>query len=283
MYRSFKQVSFWFRKENSTLCSDRKTMCDQKSLFLALCYLFQINYLHSMCYSNSSTSSNVQLAERYKKKVGSLKESEPIYFANGFTFPDWRVITNDQEIQVMRWGLIPSWFKESNPKEIASNTLNARIETVHEKASFRHVIDSQRCIVPSTGFFEWKHLGKEKIPFFIYPSSELHFSIACIFDQWVEPLTGRTIRSFSILTTEANPLMREIHNTKMRMPVLLLPDQEKNWMEGKLKTEEIQVPFPDSLMDAREVSKKLLNSPQANSELAQKAYNNGIGEQGNLF
>jgi putative SOS response-associated peptidase YedK len=236
-----------------------------------------------MCYSNSSTSSNVQLAERYKKKVGSLKESEPVYFANGFTFPNWRVITNEQEIQIMRWGLIPNWFKDTNPNEIAANTLNARIETVHEKASFKHVIDSKRCLVPSTGFFEWKHLGKERIPYFIYPSSEMHFSMAGIYDQWMEPLTGNVIRSFSILTTDANPLMREIHNTKMRMPAILLPELEESWISGDLRSTALQLPFPQELMSAREVSKKILNSPHANQAAAQKAFNNGIGEQGSLF
>ena len=75
-----------------------------------------------MCYSNASTSKNVDLSKRYKKSVPQGLAESPVFFASGFTFPTWRVITTQEEIQSMHWGLIPSWFKKATPKDIAAKT-----------------------------------------------------------------------------------------------------------------------------------------------------------------
>ena len=236
-----------------------------------------------MCYSNSSTSTNVQLSERYKKQIPLDLKAGPVFYANGFSFPNWRIITNDYEIQSMRWGLVPSWFSGNDWKEIAALTLNARIETADEKASFRNLIDRQRCIVPSTGFFEWKHVGKEKIPYLIYPSTNEVFSIAGLYDQWIDPVKGALINTFSILTCDANPLMREIHNTKYRMPVLLQRENESEWLEGRLDHEKLKGPAPDSMMKVHEINRKIISSDHANSPEVLQPYDNGIYEQGSLF
>ncbi|MEY3200403.1 MAG: putative response-associated peptidase YedK [Bacteroidota bacterium] len=113
-----------------------------------------------MCYSNSSTSKNVDLSKKYVKKIPAGMDETPIYFASGFSFPTWRIVTQEDTLQIMNWGLIPSWFKEQDFKEIASMTLNARIETVEEKASFKNLLHRQECIVPSSGFFEWQTIRR---------------------------------------------------------------------------------------------------------------------------
>lgn len=254
-----------------------------QSLLLALCSLLKIPYLHPMCYSNSSTSTNIQLAQRYKKKIPETLDAEPVFYASGFTYPKWRIITSAEEIASMHWGLVPNWFSGADWKEIASITLNSRIETADEKASFRHLIDRQRCIVPSTGFFEWKHLGKEKVPYFIYPKTDTVFSMAGLFDKWIDPVKGETIQSFTILTCEANPLMREIHNTKFRMPVILPDELENEWLSGKLDHRKLEIPASQEMMAAHEISKKIISSPQANSAGLLKPFDNGIYEQGSLF
>lgn len=236
-----------------------------------------------MCYSNSSTSTNVQLAERYKKNVPTNLDAGPVFYANGFSFPKWRIITKTPEILAMRWGLIPHWFVGADWKEIASLTLNSRIETADEKASFRGLLDRQRCIVPSTGFFEWKHVGKEKIPYFIHPAKESVFSMAGLYDQWTDPLKGEVIHTFSILTCEANPLMRSIHNTKFRMPVLLEAEQEHDWLNGNMPHTALFTPSSDSLMNAHEISKRVINSKHANCQDVSKPFDNGVYEQGSLF
>jgi len=185
-----------------------------------------------MCYSNSSTSTNIDLSKRYKKTIDSVPE-QTIYYASGFTFPTWRVITNNENVQLMNWGLIPNWFKGNDASEIARNTLNARTESVHEKASFKSLVNSGRCIIPSTGFFEWKHENRNKTLYFIFPTKDLVFSMAGLFDQWENPKTKEAITTFSILTCEANAFMSEIHNVKKRMPVILSSNNENNWLKGE--------------------------------------------------
>jgi putative SOS response-associated peptidase YedK len=92
-----------------------------------------------MCYSNSSTSSNIQLAQRYKRNIPDSLPETPIFFASGFQFPTWRVMTSNESIEVMNWGLIPHWFKGNVASAFAANTLNAKIETLTEKASYSSI------------------------------------------------------------------------------------------------------------------------------------------------
>jgi putative SOS response-associated peptidase YedK len=183
-----------------------------------------------MCYSNSATTKNIDLSKRYRKSTNSISD-EITYYANGFNFPNWRVVTNEESIKVMRWGLIPNWFKGNDEAEIARMTLNARVESVREKASFKSILKRGRCIIPSTGFFEWKHAGNKRTPFFIFPSDDIVFSMAGLFDVW--ETTNSLVYSFSILTCEANDFMAEIHNVKKRMPVILSPSNELNWLCGE--------------------------------------------------
>ncbi len=245
-------------------------------------FLFQID--SKMCYSNSSTSKNIELSKRYNKQINRTLPEEPIFYASGFSHPDWRIVTQNEFIEVMQWGLIPSWFNGEDPSEISNLTLNSRIETADEKASFKHLVNRQNCIVPSTGFFEWKTLkNNQKIPFFIHPSKDIVFSMAGLFDQWIDQNKGEIHTTFTILTGEANGLMSEIHNTKKRMPVLLLPDQELAWLNGKLPLDILMQPAPEKLMLAHEIDRQVINSKKCNSPLVQRPFHNRFYEQGSLF
>ena len=223
------------------------------------------------------------MAERYKKTLPKNLTVTPCFYASGFSFPDWRIITSADDIISMQWGLIPHWFQGENYAEISSMTLNARIESIDEKPSFSSIIGSQRCIIPSTGFFEWKAIGKQRVPYFIYPTTDVVFSIAGIYDLWQDPLQGKLIRSFSIITGEANDLMREIHNTKKRMPIILQPNQEISWLNGDLDADILLNPASSDLMAANEISKKIMNSKTPNCPEVLLPFNNGIFEQGSLF
>jgi putative SOS response-associated peptidase YedK len=236
-----------------------------------------------MCYSNSSTSKNVDLSKKYVKKIPAGMDETPIYFASGFSFPTWRIVTQEDTLQIMNWGLIPSWFKEQDFKEIASMTLNARIETVEEKASFKNLLHRQECIVPSSGFFEWQTIGKEKIPFFIYPAKGEILSLAGLFDQWQDPISGKIKKTFTVLTCPANELMTEIHNSKKRMPVILKAEQEKDWLEGKLDLDILQNPVDSAFIKAHEVNRKLVASKNQNSLEVQLPFKNDFLEQESLF
>ncbi len=235
-----------------------------------------------MCYSNSSTSSTQQLAERYRKLVPSQPIELSYYFATGFQFPNWQVVTNDEVLQQMRWGLIPNWYSGSNWMDFAAKTLNSRLETCAEKASFRHLVQSNRCLVPSTGFFEWKTQGKLKIPYFIKDIKQPVFSIAGLYDTWLDPSRGAFERTFTILTTEANALMAEIHNSKKRMPLVLSLNEEEDWLNGRLALH--QIANRDSIqLEAWEVNKKMILGPNANAVEVSQKFCNSSSEQRSLF
>jgi len=235
-----------------------------------------------MCYSNSSTSTTQQLAERYSKLVPGKPVELNYYFASGFHFPQWHIVTNDEVLQQMRWGLLPQWYNGRNWIEFASKTLNARIETCSEKASFKHLVTSKRCLVPSSGFFEWQTQGKLKIPYFIKWIEHPVFSIAGLYDTWLNPSNGAREKTFTILTTEANSLMVEIHNSKKRMPLILSPNDEANWLNGQLALQDVSNRANIELA-AWEVDKKLILGPTANSPQVSQRYCNNLAVQKGLF
>jgi putative SOS response-associated peptidase YedK len=236
-----------------------------------------------MCYSNSSTSKNIELSKRYKKQIPERLDETPIFFQSGFTFGKWRAITASDCISTMNWGLVPSWFNGSDLKEISALTLNARVESASEKPSFRHLVSRNRCILPSTGFFEWQMNGKVKIPYFIYPKNDIVFSMAGLYDNWMDAKTGNLINTFTILTCEANALMAEIHNTKKRMPCILNKEMETDWLSGGLSIDALQIPFSENQMNAHEVNKTLMLSSDNNRAETQLPSYNASFEQGTLF
>jgi putative SOS response-associated peptidase YedK len=163
----------------------------------------------------------------------------------------------------MNWGLIPNWFKGHDTSEIARSTLNARTESIHEKASFKSLVKSGRCIIPSNGFFEWKHENRNKTPYFIFPKNDTVFSMAGLFDQWENPITKETFTTFSILTCEANSFMAEIHNLKKRMPVILSSRNENIWLQGEGEMKDYLQELNEE-MGAHPVNSKILDSKNPN-------------------
>ena len=151
---------------------------------------------------------------------------------NGFSYPKVSSITdeNPNSLSDLQWGLIPSWAKSDDIKKY---TLNARVETLDEKPSFKN---AKRCVIFSDGFYEWKWLdskGKRKQKYLIeYPESVL-FGFAGLYDQWIDKKTGEIIKSCSIVTTSAEGIMKEIHNSKLRMPVTLIDNQLREWLNGE--------------------------------------------------
>lgn len=238
-----------------------------------------------MCYSNSSTSSVIELEKKYGKKAHENKDIQPIFYVSGFSHPTWPIISEQAEIQTMHWGLIPNWFQGPSKSDFAKNTLNAKIETLHEKSSFKQLISQKRCLIPSTGFFEWKSVGKEKIPFFIKVKSAPIFSIAGLFDEWFDPKIGEKYTSFTMITCPANELMEEIHNTKKRMPLILNEERAKDWIIGKELDElmEYYKPVESEEMEAFEINKKIILSKNANCPEVQLPFKNEFYEQGSLF
>jgi putative SOS response-associated peptidase YedK len=127
------------------------------------------------------------------------------------------------EEATLRWGLIPSWAKDS---KIGVQCINARAETISEKPSFREAFLKRRCLVPADGFWEWETSGKKKIPWkFARPDSE-EFCMAGLWEAWNSP--EGILETFTIITTSPNELVRSVHD---RMPVILSQDEGEVWLE----------------------------------------------------
>ncbi len=186
-----------------------------------------------MCFHTRQTKNAIELENRFRAKLADPPVFNPSEHYNGFTFLKTPVITHENPaiIQHFNWGLIPFWAKD---KDIRKNTLNAKIETLHEKPAFRSVVKN-RCLVIADGFYEWQWLdekGKQKQKYLITLPDAALFAFAGIWSRWTDKTTGEIIESYAIVTTEANPLMAEIHNHKKRMPVILHPELEHEWLEG---------------------------------------------------
>lgn len=127
-------------------------------------------------------------------------------------------------LELMKWGLIPAWAKD--PK-VGYKTINARAETILEKPSYRKPLQSKRCLVPVSGFYEWHDTGTGKVPYHIYLKDEPLFALAGLYDTWVDP-SGQPVDTYTIVTTSANSFMERLHQ---RMPVILPVDAEEAWLD----------------------------------------------------
>jgi len=153
---------------------------------------------------------------------------------------------NSREARMLQWGLIPFWSKE--PKGI----INARVETIAEKASFNESFQKRRCLIFADGFYEWERNGKISQPYYFQLKDGEPFAFAGVWDKW--RANDRVITSCAIITTKANELLSTIHT---RMPVILPPELYDFWLnedsrEPELK--EILMPFPASEMISHAVS-----------------------------
>jgi putative SOS response-associated peptidase YedK len=208
----------------------------------------------------------MSLAARYGRKTDILEIVQEIldeqYCISAFTLPDSAIITESDQIQVNKWGLIPSWTKTpEDADKIRRMTLNARAETVFTLPSYRTAIKTQRCLVPSTGFFEFHHEGKNVTQYYIHLKEEEIFSLGGIYESWKNRETGKIIQTFSIITVPANELCTTIHNggkNPFRMPLIIPKEAEEQWIDSSLCENSIKAlinPYNSELMNAYPVSK----------------------------
>jgi putative SOS response-associated peptidase YedK len=186
-----------------------------------------------MCFHTKQEKDAKTLENRFKAKV---KNGESFHSGiyNGFDHPKTPVILNSEPeiIQHLEWGLLPAWAKDI---ELQNSTLNAKIETLRERPSFNGVLH-QKCLVLLDGFYEWKwhdEKGKVKEKFLLSMPNEEPFALAGLWSTWTNPQNGEIKNTYTIITTEAKGIMREIHNTKLRMPVILKKDTEMDWLMDK--------------------------------------------------
>jgi putative SOS response-associated peptidase YedK len=225
-----------------------------------------------MCGRSYETYTDEELYFRYlNKRPVTLLRLSPIYnLCPTLSSPVLRSIDGDRQFDQMHWQLIPAWepvFKTQ------LSTINARSETLFTSRLYRDLIISQRCIVPLSGFFEWKRDGQAKRPFKISLRDEPIMSVAGVWDVW-RPGTPDAQASFSIVTTAANDFMSKIHD---RMPVILSRSDEDQWLDpavhNQKELQNLMKPCPSSWLMAVEVS-PLVNSAKNNTpEVLQPASN----------
>jgi putative SOS response-associated peptidase YedK len=130
---------------------------------------------------------------------------------------------DSRTLSMFRWGLVPHWAKDIS---IGNSLTNARSETVASKPAFRSAFKKRRCLIVADGFYEWQRTEKQKQPYFIHRRDDRPFAMAGLWESW-DGGEGVT-ESCTIVTTEANDLMRPIHD---RMPVILPQDEYATWLD----------------------------------------------------
>ncbi len=164
----------------------------------------------------------------------------------------------DNIVKSMKWGLIPAWSKSESH---GSKMINARIETVTTKPSFKNLIPKNRCIVLSDGYYEWKRSGGRKVPFFIQQKGSGLMFFAGLWTTW--SMSSERIFTYTILTTKARKSISAIHD---RMPVILSKSKVDMWINSENNYLEIE---KDILNDVQELDhyqvSNFVNSTRSNS------------------
>ena len=197
-----------------------------------------------MCFFMAQNQPISKVENRFNAKVDKPDNFLQSDYIVGFEYLNVPIIL-DSKPEIINtnyhWGLVPSWSKDI---DIRKNTLNARIETLEEKPSFKNITQN-RCLVIASSFFEWRWLddkGKSKEKYQIYSSESETFAFAGLYETWMNPMTGIAYNSFSIVTTQANEQMNYIHNHKGRMPVMLKKGDEQEWLNTNNKTQDFIFP-----------------------------------------
>lgn len=215
-----------------------------------------------MCGRYTLTKELRELAKRFEAEMaaGFEKTLAPRY---NIAPTQSVIVVNDtwqREIVSMRWGLIPSWAKDES---IGNRMINARAETIAEKPAFRVAFHKRRCIIPADGFYEWKKTGSVKQPVRIVLKDREPFGFAGLWEEWLSP-DGEGILSCTIITTEANELLKDVHD---RMPVILPREKEGVWLNPDTPLPELSSllkPYPSDEMEFYPVS-QTVNSPANDS------------------
>jgi len=215
-----------------------------------------------MCYRYSNLDEETRFrksTKRYLKNFRIESVNGPFSFihSNGFSHEKLPTITMEcpEDITYMHWGLIPFFTKTKEDKETLwkrGYTLNARGEEIFTKPSFRGPIKDKRCLIPATGFFEWRNYNGIKYPYLVqlinpdFEDDTTPFCFAGVYDRWVDKTTGELIEGFAIVTTAANSLMKRIHvnidrpDEGGRQPVIVLPNDYENWLSPNATFENLE-------------------------------------------
>jgi putative SOS response-associated peptidase YedK len=219
---------------------------------------------NAMCYNVEQVRAKIELMiKRGYLSRTDFNNMPDAWVLKGFYNPAAMVITNEKPFSAkeLSWGLIPSHTPHLDAaNDIKRKTLNARSEDLTERKSYKHLVGRKHCLIPVSGFYEWRDIHKNKYPYYIYMKDRSPFMLAGLWDTWTEPGTMNTHQTFTIMTCEANELMKKIHNKKHRMPVIIAPENEEKWLTASdYKTVlELCQPYSDEKMDAHTIDKSII-------------------------
>lgn len=186
---------------------------------------------------------------------------------DGFDYEEWPIIRNSyttggQKLEMAHWEFIPFWINDQGQLEKArekSPTLNARGETILSTNMFKRAALNRRCLLLSSGFYEWRYYKGKAYPYFIKVKDKDVFYMAGIWQPWSDKETGERMTTFALVTTAANKLLAKIHTKRKRMPVILTDELKEEWMQKELSEERIQAiatfQFPSEELEAWTVQK----------------------------
>jgi putative SOS response-associated peptidase YedK len=193
-----------------------------------------------MCGRFYLTASSAEIRKQFKlEKIPELipryniapMQSSPIVIAE----------ENNRVLYMARWGLVPSWSRDLSP---GAGMVNAPAETLEEKPAYRKTLDSQRCLVPANGFYEWAARGTRKQPYKIAVRNGTLIAFAGLWERWT-PEEGDPVETFTIVTTRASKLVSEVHD---RMPVIIAPADYQRWLTAPAAAaKRLLVPFAAGL------------------------------------
>ncbi|NND05106.1 MAG: SOS response-associated peptidase [Saprospiraceae bacterium] len=237
-----------------------------------------------MCGRSSLTKTEKELEARFKASFYSedLEKYNPLPNYNVAPTHVMPVIKNKDKdhFAPLRWGLIPFWAKDH---KIGYKMINARIETLHEKAAFKQALQKRRCIIPMDGYYEWKKMGKGKVPHRIVLKDREIFAVAGLWEKWKSPM-GEAVESFTVITQDASASIVHIHD---RMPAILTCDAESVWIDEGISTQDalsIIHPYADEQIRAYPVSKRVGKVSENDAELIEEVVDGALpGAQTALF
>jgi putative SOS response-associated peptidase YedK len=245
-----------------------------------------------MCFYNGilvKRADHIKL-NKIEKEINQYHVNLQMPMQSGFAFDTWPVIKptsggKDFDLVMMHWELIPFYIKTAaelehfrkgglNPKtgkkDPPRNTLNAIGEEMFDKVSYKQAAAKRRCLVLSSGFYEWRHYtvpGTKKdvaYPYYISLKNREYFFMGGIWQPWTDQETGEMMETFSIVTTAANPLMAQIHNKKKRMPLILPDELAWEWIQDGLTEQRVRqlatYQYPASEMVAHTIIKQFRES-----------------------
>ena len=192
-----------------------------------------------MCGRFSLTATSEEVAQHFD--LAAVPDLSPHYNIAPTQTVATVVVSKDQskrQFQPMRWGLIPSWASDS---KIGNRLINARVETVTEKPSFRNSVKQKRCLIIADGYYEWQKQPQGKQPYYFQLSDRQPFAFAGLWDTWNSP-EGKTI-SCTLLTTDASEQVSPVHH---RMPIIVPPQAYSQWLDPTLTDPDQVLPLLNS-------------------------------------